>query len=475
MQERFFKRNFARSFIVVAFFLLLVCLMTSAFLVASASDDTSVTEKPTIGAYSIALHDSVHINYAVKVPEGVDRAGLLVWEREAPKGFVHDDLAVDITEDSGYADIDGIRYQVFVYEGIAAKEYADDVYAVPYVVDNGQYVYGEPSKYGVLYYAAAMSNDIALSKLLDGMLEYGALAQEYFEYNISRPANSEFSKVAFEGGMLTDGVNYGIYQVGDPLPIPKAPEGTKGVFDGWYLDSDFSEKLNTVPTYEAKLYAKWVDPIVNADFSKGQAATTVTCYTGGIRFNAEGTATTEMLSDECGEYYLRYINGEGTTIYASNTDIGTSLSAKLTTDVFSYSISFKSVADTSPLTTSAFGIRSNKKTSGSSTYYAMLDFAHINADSTVTTYSGATLGDLSDGSLITVNVAVNFADSTFTYYSENGDVLATEIFTAPKNTGATTAKAWQKLVAKYLFYAEFNGGEALDIYSLTVAEGNIFG
>jgi hypothetical protein len=142
------------------------------------------------------------------------------------------------------------------------------------------------------------------------------------------------------------------------------------------------------------------------------------------------------------------------------------------TDVFSYSFEL-SASNADILTTASFGLASDKNSSGSN-YTATVDLLKIASDGTVTTYGGTTLGVLSEDEISKFNVAVNYADSTFSYYSEDGALITTEEFTVPSKSGARTAKAWQSLMKKYFFYAEFESGNALRFYGITIAEGNIF-
>lgn len=78
-------------------------------------------------------------------------------------------------------------------EGIAAKELGDVFYFRPYVVIDGEYLYGELSSYSVLEYSTnrlANSTDESLKSTIVAMLNYGAASQTYFGYKTDSLVNN---------------------------------------------------------------------------------------------------------------------------------------------------------------------------------------------------------------------------------------------------------------------------------------------
>lgn len=82
---------------------------------------------------------------------------------------------------------------VFTFRNIAATEMGSELNATLYVVRNGESTASEPLTYSVQRYAQNMlarTDDAALKTLLVDMLNYGAMAQEYFGYNTVNPVNA---------------------------------------------------------------------------------------------------------------------------------------------------------------------------------------------------------------------------------------------------------------------------------------------
>ena len=458
---------------------LLICVFAAviaAMLFATHARAASSEEEdfaPEIRAFNLSLNDTIYIEYAVYVPESVDAFGLLIWQGEAPDKYVHDRRAVDITQSSGYTDIEGERLCVFAYKGLAIKEMSDEVFAVPYIVTDGEYVYGEPQKYSVVQYAYAMRHDEELRPLLDSLLNLGAHAQEYFNYNTERLASDSFVKVTLHNARLDDGTDFGMFIAGkEKLPVPVPAEESSGIFGGWYKDADFTEKLDTVTASTTDAYAKWVEPIVDTDFSAPLGPTQYYKVIGGVMFNNESSATLETLTDEGEAPYLKYSSGSSTSVYASNTYADTALSDMLDTDVFSFSFRLRAEKVDSILT-GKVGLRTEKTASGVKKV-ATVSLFDILSDGSVKSYGGEELCKIVPDAVTSVNIAVNFADSTFTYYDEDGAVIFREEFDVPSGLGVTGAKAWQKLIQKYLFYASFGSGSTLLFYDIIISEGNIF-
>ncbi len=470
------KRSFsavkrALKLIICIFAAVMAAMLVRASAAAASSEENFA---PEIRAFNLSLSDTIYIDYAVYVPENADTFGLLVWQGEAPDKYVHDGKAVDITKSSGYIDIEGERLLVFEYKELAIKELVDEVYAVPYITLGGEYVYGKPQKYSVIQYAHAMGNDEELAPLLDALLNLGAKAQEYFNYNTERLASDSFVKVTVHNARLSDGTDFGMFIADkEQLPVPVPAEGASGTFGGWYKDADFTEKLDTVTASTTDAYAKWVEPIVDTDFSAAIGPIRDYKVFAGVTFNIERSATLETLKDENGASYLKYSGGSGTSVFASKSDTGAALSDMLDTDVFSFSFRLRAEEGKAILSSTEIVLQSEKTASGAKKT-ASVSLFDIETDGTVKSSGKKKLSQITADAVTEVNVVVSFADRTFTYYDENGAVILSETFDVPKGLEVNGAKEWQGLIQKYMFLAYFEGGNTILFYDIVISEGNIF-
>ena len=439
---------------------------------------TSGTAKPRIAAFNLSLADTIYIDYAISVPEDAESYGVLVWERSAPAEFVHGTGGVEITEGAWQTEYGGEKLWVFAYRGLVIKELADDVYAVPFYKEGGEYVYGKAEKYSVIQYAYAQRNNEKLKPILDSLLSLGTEAQKYFGYRTDRLADSEFVKVSVHGAYLPDGCDFGMFIAGvDTLPVPTAPDGVGGEFDGWYKDAAFTEKLEIISAETTDAYAKWkapVEQIVKTDFNEKIQATPGSVYNGGVTFNAESQATVETLRDENDTPYLKISSGRDSTIQILSDSVGTSFAEMNDEDVFGFTISLGAESGKKILSTEEFGIQSNKTKSGK-TVYAKVNLFTISTSGAVSTYGGDELFTLSSDAASTVRVSVDFKEGTLTYYKNDGTVIKTERFSVPSGLGVTTAKEWQTLIEKYLLHGLFGTGNTIRIYEISIYKGNAFG
>lgn len=433
----------------------------------SASDD----EAPSIIAHTLSLKDTVHMVYALSVPEGAEESGIIIFKGAPPSIYAHGMGGTIISKSEGYTTVMGKRVLVYSYKGLSSKEMSTDVYAVPFALINGKYVYGTPDKYSIIEYANA-KKDTSSAPLLRALLSYGAKAQEYFEFNTSRPASADFVRVNVHGALLPDGMTHGMFiKDKERLPSP-LPLSDSLVFGGWFADPEYTIPIGTVTENTTDAYARRLRPVVKSSFESEISPTAVPIENGGIIFNSESGALLQSCRDENNEAYLEYKNGVGTSICVSKTHSKTSLADMQGTDVFSYSIRLRAIEDTSPLTC-AIAIESNKRANGN-TKWCALNIASIENGGGVLSYSGCALGSITEDAVFSLNVAVNFKLSTFTYYDDDGNLLFTEDFTVPKESLAESAKEWQSLVQKYSLRLAFKGGDGLKIYDIILCEGNLW-
>lgn len=188
------------------------------------ADDDKILE---IVACNLSFQDSVKIMYAVNSKNILYKSNIevLIWHSPQTNYLVgEEDYSLSLLR---FEEIAGTEYAVFLDPNVAAKQMADDFYAVPYYNDHGEDVYGEVVKYSIIQYVKNMKSADASSKLLDlldAMVEYGALTQEYFNYNTSRLANEEYHEVILKNELFSDGTNHGLFKENEEITITSSLE-----------------------------------------------------------------------------------------------------------------------------------------------------------------------------------------------------------------------------------------------------------
>ena len=238
--EEKMKKKILPILMIALTLVLLVCAMTVS---VSAAEETT-TPSVSIDKFNLVFEDNVYLKYAVKF-DGVedeaiteDNIGMLYFG--TPQENYVADNATYTSGVVGYTTIDSVKYYTFEYRHITAKQMTDYVYSVAYIDVDGERYYSAPVKYSVLDYCYAKlgktgvaSDNEDFKTMLESMLEYGANAQKYFNYNTQRLANDDYFLVEVIGGTLEDGFKKGIYNNGETaiLTAPAADEGFE--FAGW--------------------------------------------------------------------------------------------------------------------------------------------------------------------------------------------------------------------------------------------------
>lgn len=219
--------------IILASVLLLATLFCAATLTSSAED---AEPELSISATALLIQNSVDIRYFVVAENvaNINDVKLLVWN-EPQENYVKGTEYAQVEYSGKGAPYQGVMEYYYDFEGVNAKMMADVFYAVPYVNVNGKDYYGTVKKYSVLEYSyskmgkldKAATTDTKLINMLDVMLDYGAMAQVYFDYKTDRLANDDFYQVKVSGGLLSDGFAKGLYLEGDEavLTASAAPAG----------------------------------------------------------------------------------------------------------------------------------------------------------------------------------------------------------------------------------------------------------
>ncbi len=220
--------------------LIALTLVVSMLLIGVAVPVSATGEAPelSIDYCNLSFRDSVCIKYAV-ASTSTEETTLLLWEEPSDEYLYGTHIAELSTV--GNQTISGEIYKVFDYTELAAKQMTDVIYARAYTVVDGEEYYSDVEKYSILQYAYSKlgktgiaSDDENLKAMLSSMLEYGANAQKYFEYDVDRLATDDFYQVKVVGGLIDDQCNHGLYLEGEQVNIVAPATNDEGVdFAGW--------------------------------------------------------------------------------------------------------------------------------------------------------------------------------------------------------------------------------------------------
>ena len=292
---------------IITLIAVFVCLFAVVFAVAISADNTPALE---IKAYNLSYGNSVYISYAVdceNIPEGA-KVELLVWDEPQEEYIKGTEFASSYTNGKT-ATVGGKECQVFVFNKIYARQMAEDFYAVAYVnTEDGEY-YSAPTKYSVLQYVynklgytGTASDDEVYKELLAGTLEYGALAQKYFNPDDPRRANYDFYQITVTGGMLPDGFNKGLYLEGESVTLYAKEFDEHGMeFLRW--EAKDGTKLSENATFEIVVSDKNEDYIAVYNHPYEAIVTPAACTAIGY--------TTYVCPDCSDSYVGNYTNPNG--------------------------------------------------------------------------------------------------------------------------------------------------------------------
>ncbi len=232
------KKSLKRILIIATVALLVCAAVVVAIFAINDTNASSGTVALDIAAANLSFSDSVYIKYAVDY-KNVDVAdiNMLIWT-EPQSEYVKGTESVVLS--NGYVDSTLGSYVIFDYKELAAKQMTDVVYARAYVkVGNTEY-YSEPQKYSILQYAynkmgktGTATDNEKLINMLEKMLSYGALAQEYTGYRTDALATDEYVQIKLSGGAFDDGFNHGLYKVGTSVKVTAPAISEDFAFVGW--------------------------------------------------------------------------------------------------------------------------------------------------------------------------------------------------------------------------------------------------
>ena len=192
---------------------------------------------------NLSFRDAICIKYAVKVEGTTLVPKMLIW-REAQEEYTLEN-AQAVLKTVGTTGIGGIRYRVFDYTGIAAKEMGDVVYARAYVEVDGVVYYSDVQKYSVLDYIYSIigktgtaSTDEEYLTFMKRLLDYGEIAQMYFDYKEDRLVTDNFYQVKLVGGTFTDGCDHGLYLKDEAVTLIALLTNAEGEAFSYWVDSE---------------------------------------------------------------------------------------------------------------------------------------------------------------------------------------------------------------------------------------------
>lgn len=273
------KKRTKRLLALLSVLLLTATLVTTLAIIPGAQ---SVTPELDIKYCNLSFNSTIYIKYAVE--SNVDDVELLVWTEprvdDYPVGTEEHKITTYYKET-----INGKVYNIFDFTKLPAKRMADSVYARAHTKVNGLDYYSDVNKYSILQYAYNMKDrdDVAqsLKDLLNGILEYGKLAQKHFEHETDHLVTDSWYEINVNGGtILEDGSNHGLYLKGDTITLT-APA----------INNDMQQ------------FIAWKDPngvVISADdrleidvWSENETYTPFysDLLTGGLEFTSNGDGT----------------------------------------------------------------------------------------------------------------------------------------------------------------------------------------
>ena len=205
----------------LALILAIVMLLGSLFGVMSMAEATEGTTPPAeetpavryvpeIAYANLSYADKMYMMFAVPAPAALEEGAavkLIVWEsREESLAFSYNDIIKEVVDaEAETINIGGVDHLVFKYDKLTASDMTNVICARPVVVKNDTATaYGKLVEYSVLEYVAAAKgefNGIAGIEdqdhlaVLDSLLDFGSLAQQFSTDEYAYMANDELHKI----------------------------------------------------------------------------------------------------------------------------------------------------------------------------------------------------------------------------------------------------------------------------------------
>jgi len=174
---------------------------------------SELKETPLVTGTGVNVGDeSLGLNVLVQViePREDSVAGLLYWT-SAQQNYdpaTGTDMGEAVSVEDGTA--------TFTYRGLTAKQMADSIYVMPYSkVEGAETSYGAVTEVSIVKYAASAleKGSAALQAYVIALLNYGAEAQNFFDYNKANLANAMLTEDQKE--YTVDNINNVYAQTGE--------------------------------------------------------------------------------------------------------------------------------------------------------------------------------------------------------------------------------------------------------------------
>lgn len=256
---------------IVAILFAIVLMLVLPVMATTAEPVPAAAEAPVldVAAKNLSLNNTIDLVFYVTVENGTAADVRLMTWTKAQTDYAYG-TQEKILEPTVVTTYKQKPCAIFYYTGIAAKQMADDIYVRAFVEDSGVKYFSEADKYSILQYAFnklnAATPDENLLPLLNTMLDYGAGAQTYFNYNTAHLANADYHRIKVVNGLLADLTDRGLYLEGETLTVTAPAQDAAGVaFYAWVDDN--GTVLSTSTTYT---------------YTVGTANTTLTAIYGGL-------------------------------------------------------------------------------------------------------------------------------------------------------------------------------------------------
>ena len=302
--------------------LILAIVMMFALSATAFSAESADAPVLDVAAKNLSLNNTIDLVFYVTIENGTAaNIKLMTWSK------AQDDYAYgtqeQILEPTTITTYKNKPCAIFYYTGIAAKQMADNIYVRAYVEKGGEMYFSGVDKYSILQYAYnkinAATPDAKLVAILDSMLDYGAQAQVYFNYNTAHPANADFRLVKLANGALSDQTDRGLFLVGETATLIAPATNAAGVPFSYWKNSA-GERVATTATFNltvtvADTYeAVYEIPSFQVNAVNGK----VDGVTGGM-FKDKAEVT--LVADEPAEGYVfsHWTNAAGATVGSTAT------------------------------------------------------------------------------------------------------------------------------------------------------------
>ena len=212
-----------RSRVILALIVAVVLTATALVIGVAASENSPALE---INGANVSFEGTVHLWYSVGYEnvENPEDIKLLVWRESSVTNIDGCVLGTQnaMLNSSGDVDEEKITGKAFDYDGLAAAEMTENIYARAYLDVDGEAVYSPVVKYSILQYSlnklgitGEKTKNSKLYDTLEALLVYGAASQKLFDTNLDRLATDSYVKMQLVDATFADGTNTELVKLGE--------------------------------------------------------------------------------------------------------------------------------------------------------------------------------------------------------------------------------------------------------------------